>query len=258
MQSVVDTIIPWIPFVGLLAIRVGVVFATLPVPFSGVAPMPMRVLLGLAVAYVIALPHLPHAPHLPTDAAFLIRAALTETLLGAVIGLTARVTLAAADVAGSLAGVSMGLGFATLADPNYDDQGLATSALTRSFATLIFLSLQGHHMMIEALAASVTAVAPGELFSVAANESLVNLGSTMVAHGLRISAPVIATMFVVQVGIGLVSRAAPRVQIFSFSFALAAAGGMLMMFITAASVGESIATEVGHLQDVLLQTLGGF
>lgn len=258
MQALIDTFVPWIPFIGLLAIRVGIVFAMMPVPFSGVAPMQMRALLGLMVAYIIALPHLPLAPHLPMEAAILLRAALTELVLGSVIGLTARVTLAAVDVAGSLAGVSMGLGFATLVDPNYDDQGLATSALLRAVATVIFLALSGHHMLIGALSASVTAVPPGALFSVAENESLISLGTTMVAHGLRISAPVIATMFVAQIGLGLVSRAAPRVHIFSFSHALAAGGGLLMIFITASSVGESIAAEIGHLQDVLLSTLGDF
>lgn len=258
MPAIVDTIVPWIPFIGLVSMRVGIVFTMMPVPFSGVAPMQMRALLGLMVAYIIALPHLPLAPHLPMDAAFLLRAAVTELVLGSVIGLTARVTLAAVDIAGSLAGVSMGLGFATMVDPNYDDQGLATSALMRAVATVIFLALSGHHMLIEALAVSVSEVPPGQLFSVAANEGLLTLGASMVAHGLRIAAPVMATMLVVQVGIGLVSRAAPRVQIFSFSHALAAGGGLLMVFITASSVGESIATEIAHLQDVLNQTLGGF
>lgn len=258
MQEAFTAVTPWIPFIGLLSIRVGIVFATMPLPFSGVAPVQMRALFGLMVAYILALPHLANAPHLPMDAAFLLRAAFTEALLGAVIGLTARVTLAAVDVAGSLAGVSMGLGFATLADPNYDDQGLATAALMRAFATVVFLALSGHHMMLEALSVSVSAVPPGQLFSVAENEGLVLLGSTMVAHGLRMCAPVIATMFIVQVGIGLVSKVAPRVHLFAMSHALAAGGGLLMMFLTAASVGESIAVEISHLQDVLLQTLGGF
>jgi flagellar biosynthetic protein FliR len=255
VQSLYTIVETAIPLVGLISIRVAVTLASMPAPFGLGAPMRIRAVFGLWVAYIISIPHIGVLDTPPLTPLVFGRAALFEFLVGAVMGLTVRVTLAAVGVAGSFAGMSMGLGFARSADPNSGEQGLATAALLRAFATAIFFVLQGHHTVLQALSASVVAVPPGHIIPALVNGGVMDIGVNMVAHGLRIAAPIMATMFVVQVGIGVMSRSAPRVHIFAFSFAIAAGAGMLMMYVSAPSLAQSVMIELQYLSDALYSVL---
>ena len=79
----------------------------------------------------------------------------------------------------------------------------------------------------------------------------------MISHALRIAAPVVATMFIVQLGTGLASRAAPRVQIFAMSFAIATAAGLLTLYIAASSVATAVAVQLQRLPSELHSILTG-
>jgi flagellar biosynthetic protein FliR len=191
-----------------------------------------------------------------TDVASLLRAAVGELLVGSVIGMTVRVTLAAADIAGSIVGQSIGLGFAGTVDPTQNDTVLPTTHLLGSFAMLIFLAFGGHHALLGALAASFTTAPIGHGLEAAAYGSIVSLGSVMMARGLQIAAPVVATMFIVQLGTAFVARAAPRVNLFSFAFAVAIGAGMLVLWVAAPSLATTIDVQLRHLPEALSLVVG--
>ena len=243
------------PFVALVSLRVAVVFSLLPSPFGELAPMRIRAALSFVVAFALTLPSLGHAHSLSTEPAALLVSSLSELLVGAVIGLTARVTLAAAEAAGTLAGNAMGLGFANQIDPLFNSEGVPTTTVMGSLAALIFFVLRGHHVVIEALSASLTVMPCGGDFPRFDSYQLLTIGSRIVAQGLRIAAPVVATMFIVQLGTALVARAAPRVQVFALSFGVSVSAGALVLLISAPQLAQGLANLIGAMPDTLAQLL---
>ncbi len=246
-----------ITFFMLASLRVATALASLPAPFGSVAPIRIRTAVSVVITAAICASLSAQAPDLGQDVMQIFKAALGEMLLGAVIGMTVRVTLAAADMAGSMAGQSMGLGFATTMDPSQGEATLATAHLLASFATVVFFAFDGHHAVIGALAASFRSAPVGQEWHAIAQSGIVDMASRMMARGLQIAAPVVATMFIVQLGTALASRAAPRVQLFAFSFSIAAAAGMLVLWVAAPSLATAINVQVQRLPLALAEIVGG-
>ena len=246
---------PLITLTILVSVRIGVMLSMLPAPFSSTSPRLFRAAFSLLAAFALAVPNV-SLGSVPLEAIPLGRAAVGEALVGSILGLTARVTLAAADVAGAFAGFSMGLGFASTIDPMFGEQSTPTSRLLVSFATFIFFVTGGHHVLFLALAATLKTAPPGEAMSGFSADGVVVLGSEMITHGLRIAAPVIATLFIIQLGMGLVSRAAPKVQIFILSFAVAAGCGLISLYVAAPSVATALESEIQSIPDRVSAALG--
>jgi flagellar biosynthesis protein FliR len=245
------------PFLALVSLRVAMVLAMLPAPFGELAPSTIRGALSFVIAFVITLPALHAIPNLGTEPLAMLGFAGSEFLVGTAIGLTARVTLAAAEAAGTLAGNSMGLGFANQVDPLFNSEGVPTTSLLSYVAVLIFFVLRGHHAVIEALSASLITAPPAKGFASLPTDVLLMLGTKIVAQGLRIAAPVVGTMFISQLGMALVSRAAPRVQIFSLSFGVAVSVGALILVASAPQVAQGMANTLATIPDTLAQLLSG-
>jgi flagellar biosynthesis protein FliR len=245
------------PFLALVSLRVAVVLAMLPAPFGELAPASIRAALSFVLAFVITLPALHAAPTIGIDPIALLGFGLSELLVGSAIGITARVTLAASEAAGTLAGNAMGLGFANTIDPLFSSEGVPTTSLFSYLAVLIFFVLHGHHIVIQALSASLIAAPAAKGFATFHTDTLLNLGSRIVAQGLRIAAPVVGTMFISQLGMALVSRAAPKVQIFSLTFGVAVSVGALILVNAAPQIAQGMANTLATMPDTLAQLLSG-
>ena len=150
-----------IPYLMLVSLRVGVMFSMLPAPFGDVAPPTVRAVLAFLVSFAITLPTLGNAYRMSTEPVDLLIGALTETVVGAVIGVTVRAALAAAEAAGTIAGTAMGLNFASQVDPLFGGESVPTAHIMNSLAVLIFFVLTGHHVVLEALSATLTLAPPG-------------------------------------------------------------------------------------------------
>jgi flagellar biosynthetic protein FliR len=242
-------VLPRILFVALVGIRVGVAIVTLPAPFGDVSPGAVRVALSLFVAFALglAMPAVDVAP----DAVAFARAAVGEAAVGALLGLTVRAAIAAAEVAGGLCGLSMGLGFASTVDPALGEEILPTTRLVVLFAALLFFATGGHHAVLGALGASLQVAPPGQVGRIALGPAALRLGAQSVAHGLQIAAPVVATMFLVNAGIALVSRAAPQLHVFVLSMGLAAAVGLVTLAASAPSLSHAIGAQMARLPESL-------
>ncbi|HEY2732471.1 MAG TPA: flagellar biosynthetic protein FliR [Polyangiales bacterium] len=257
IDAAIATLAGYLPVFVLASMRVALTFAALPAPFGAIAPVQIRTAFSIMTTAALILPQVHDLPMVKLDLAVLTQAAIGEIFLGGVIGMTVRVTLAAAEMAGSMAGQAMGLGFASSVDPTQGESVLPTTYLFDSLATLIFLSFNGHHVLLAALAASFRVAPVGQTPAVAHSFGLINLGGDLVARGLQIAAPVIATMFIVQLGTAFVSRTAPRVHLFAFAFSVTIAAGMVVLWLAAPAVCTAIAVQVRHVPDAL-SSLGVF
>lgn len=255
MQDLFQRVAPFLPFVLLVFTRVSVAMASLPAPLGSGSPVQVRAGLGLLITLALVGPHWESAPVLPLEPVPLGVAALGEALVGAVIGLTVRVTLAAAEVAGNLVGLSMGQGFAATVDPTFGEQMLPTGHMLSGFAVLVFFAMNGHHVTIGALSWSLEHAPVGAALGAAVHRGTMDIGAGLIGQGLRIASPIVGTMFIVQLGMGLVARSAPKVQIFSLAFAVTSVVGALVFFAALPSVANAIVAMVGDLERALREAL---
>jgi flagellar biosynthetic protein FliR len=136
-------------------------------------------------------------------------------------------------MAGSLIGLQMGLGFATFFDPINSAQVPVVAQFLGILFSLIFLALNGHLLMIEVLAESFRAFPIGAQPSSAMGwKTLVDWGGEIFRTGLLLALPMIAALLIANLSIGIMTRAAPQLNIFAVGFPITLAAGFLVLFVT--------------------------
>jgi len=183
--------------------------------------------------------------------------ALGETLVGFAVGLGAAVLAGAAEAAGDLIAIQIGLSGATLLDPMSHTSGPVLSNFFSMFAITVMLALNIHLGMVEAIAASLRAVPVGSVMDLTRGISaMLSLAGTLFAAGLRFAAPVIATVMIGNAALAVLSRAAPQLNMLSVAFPLQIGLGL---FAIGAAI-PFIATYMGNWPtqyDAQLSTLFG-
>ncbi|HZP74806.1 MAG TPA: flagellar biosynthetic protein FliR [Pseudolabrys sp.] len=174
-----------------------------------------------------------------------------ELLIGAVLGMTARLAIAGLQIAGSIVAQQLGLGFVTAVDPTQGQQGMIVgNFLTLLGVTLIFAT-DLHHLVIAAMDQSYTLFAPGE---VPLTGDMAALMTRTVASAFRIavqlSAPFLAFGLLFNLGLGLLSRLMPQMQVFFVGMPLSILVGLLLLMLV---LGAMMGTFTGYLEDVLGQ-----
>jgi flagellar biosynthetic protein FliR len=160
-----------------------------------------------------------------------------ELLIGAVLGMTARLTVAALQVAGSVIAQQLGLGFVTAIDPTQGQQGV----LIGNFLTILGLALlfatNLHHLVIAALDDSYTLFHPGEIPFTGDMATLMTrtlAGAFRV--GVQLSAPFLVFGLLFNLGLGVLSRLMPQMQVFFVGMPLSILAGFLILFMVLAAM----------------------
>ncbi len=203
-------------------------------PVLGNRSVPMRLRIGLAIALAVILaPQIGPLPAVDVASAMGVAILAQQVLIGICLGFAVRVVFAAVEAAGQLAGLQMGLGFATFFDPQTSAQVPVVGQYLGLVATLVFLSLNGHAMLITALAESFRLLPVGMSgFSAAGLGAYAAYGAQVFALGLALSLPVIAALLIANLGIGVISRAAPQMNIFAVGFPFTLLVGMAALYLT--------------------------
>jgi len=174
-----------------------------------------------------------------------------ELLIGAVLGLTARVTISALQVAGNVVAHQLGLGFAMAVDPNQGQQGvLVGNFLSILGITLIFVT-DLHHLVIAALHDSYSLFQPGQVPLLGDIAAL--LTQTVAAAfrvGVQLAAPFLVFGLLFNLGLGVLSRLMPQMQVFFVGLPLSILLGFLILLLV---VGAMMGTFLGHVEGVLHQ-----
>jgi flagellar biosynthetic protein FliR len=214
----------------LVFARIGAMVMLL--PGFGETNIPVRVRLGIALALtLIILPLHRNAYQISmTSMAPLLVMMVHEIVIGVVLGATARVTLSALAVAGSVIAQQLGLGFVTSVDPTQGQQGvLIGNFLTILGLTLLFAT-DTHYLIIEALSASYTIFAPGELMPSGDIASLATRAFTGAFKiGVQLAAPFIVFGLVFNLGLGVLARLMPQMQVYFVGVPLSMLAGFLIL-----------------------------
>jgi flagellar biosynthetic protein FliR len=158
---------------------------------------------------------------------------IKEFIIGLSMGFVAYLTYNAIYIAGEIIDMQIGFGVVNVMDPISNIQVPITSNIYFIVSMLLFLSMNGHHMLISALFDSFSSLPPGKaVFKAEISDSIMDIFSTVLATGVRIAAPVVATVLILDIAMGTISRMVPQMNIFVIGMPLKIIAGLIIMAIT--------------------------
>jgi flagellar biosynthetic protein FliR len=237
----------------LVAMRVTGLLLIAPMFSSRTIPTMIRVAIILVLTIFLAPQIRPVEPS--------IGAMASELVVGVIIGLGAALVVAAAEFAGDLLAVQVGLSGAATLDALNQTQLPVLGQLTQLFMVMLLLAMGGHLLMIDALRESFTVIPPGAGLDLDGGiPSVVSAGSIVFARGLQFAAPVVAAVTLANVGLGILARTVPQLNVLMMAFPLQIALGLATLGLTipyiAAGQGDWGASYLTWL-DNALGALGG-
>ena len=201
----------------LIFTRVGTALALMPGFSTGFVPMRVRLGGALAISFVMAPGLIAELPVRPPTIAALAILMMGEFLVGLFFGVIARILIGALQTAGTLISYMSSMANAMIQDPIADQQSSTVASFLLIMATVLIFTSDMHHVMLIAIADSYTLLVPGNTLPIG---DMVNVIGRRVADsfalGLRLSAPFVIVALTYYIGLGLLGRLMPQLQVFFF------------------------------------------
>ena len=182
-----------------------------------------------------------------------------EIAIGAALALGVRILIAGAEFAGQLAGFQMGLSYGATVDPQSGVRNPLLSVLFGNIALLTFLMIDGHHAVLRALRQSYTDLPVG-MGNVDASmvQSVSRLLGAVFTLGVRLAAPVILVLFSVEIGMALLARSAPMLNLNSAGAPVRLLVGLLVVTVMVPSVASVVAAAASTILNAAVQMTRAF
>jgi len=172
-----------------------------------------------------------------------------ELLVGAVLGLLVRLTISALQVAGSVAAQQMGLGFVTAVDPTQGQQGMIVGNFLAVLGITLIFATDLHYLVIAALNDSYTLFRPGEVPIIGDVASLLsNTAASAFRIGIQLAAPFLVFGLLFNLGLGVLARLMPQMQVFFVGLPLSIMIGFLILLL---ALGARMMTFLNYTEGVL-------
>jgi flagellar biosynthetic protein FliR len=206
-------------------------------------PMQIKVLLGVMLALIVA----PTVPALPaTDPMSWAGLAIVaqQLIIGLAMGFSVRIIFACIEMAGEVTGMTMGLGFATFFDPQSQGRSSAISQFFSLIMLMIYLATNLHLVLLSALVDSFqTLPVSAAPMGIGAFDLIAEWGGRIFSAGVQLSLPIIAALLITNIALGILTRAAPQLNLFGIGFPITIGVGFLMI----AAVLPYLATPIDRL-----------
>lgn len=229
-------------------IRISAMFSAVPLFSARSVPVRIRILLAFFIALILV-PVIPKPAAIDLISAEAVLVSVYQVLIGLAMGFILQMVFSAFVIAGQSIAMAMGLGFASIIDPQNGVQVPVVSQAFLIMVTLVFLALNGHLLLIEVLAESFQRLPVGLM--VISQDSIWQLvlwGSNMFVGGVLVALPAVAALLLVNLAFGVTSRAAPQLNIFAVGFPVMIMVGMAFIILTLPSLTD-------HLSRLLLQAI---
>lgn len=236
MLELTDTQIgSWVASFILPLFRVTAVLMTMPVFGTTLVPARVRLYFALAITVVIVpgLPPMPEVHALDLSALLLVA---EQIIIGALFGLSLQLFFQVFVVAGQIVAIQMGMAFASMVDPANGVNVAVIGQFLTMLVTLLFLAINGHLVVFEVLTESFTTLPVGSGLLVNHFWDLVGRLSWVLGAALLLVLPAITALLVVNIAFGVMTRAAPQLNIFSIGFPLTLVLGLVIFWITLADI----------------------
>lgn len=239
----------------VLFARIGALCMLMPAIGEQAAPARIRLAFALAltlVFYPFTAGTLPQG--LSNDMARLMFAFVSEILIGLALGLLMRLLLSATQVAGASIAANIGLGFSQTLDPTMGQQGaIIGSFLSVSAMAMIFIT-DLHHLALAGIADSYRMFPPGEAVPIEdLREAIVTTIAGAFAIGVQLSAPFIVFGLVFNLGLGVLAKLMPQLQVFFLAMPVSIGVGLLLF---AFLVGTMLSWYLGYVETGLMRLIG--
>lgn len=221
----------WVSRLWWPSLRIGGFVATAPLASEKTIPSRVKIVLTLALTVLLA-PQAPVPDALSIFSAPGLLTAVQEMLIGAAIGMVMELAFEALTFAGQTVSMTMGLGFATLVDPQRGASVPVLGQLFMIMGTLTYLTLNGHLVLLGALANSFQTLPIG-----AANVdqdfllSVATWGGRIFETGLLVALPAVVALVIVNMALGVVTRAAPQLNLFGIGFTITLICGFFVLIV---------------------------
>jgi|TARA_B110000971_G_scaffold17949_1_gene16478 flagellar biosynthetic protein FliR len=221
-------------FVGSLMwpfMRIGAMLMSMPVLGTRMVPKRIKIIATLTIS-VFVLPLLPAVPEVEALSLAGLFISVQQILIGFAMGFTLQLVFGSLMIAGEVIAMSMGLGFASMIDPNNGVSVPVIAQLMVIIGTLLFLALGGHLMLIQlvvnsfqTLPISPTGIERESFWAIA------SWGSQMFIGAIWVAIPAIISMLVVTICLGVMTRASPQLNIFSVGFPITMFLGFVILML---------------------------
>ncbi len=244
----------------LVSIRLGAMFLAGPLFSAAVVTLPQRIALTMGVTIALfGTVDVPKIDFISMQGFILVA---QEILVGSLIGFFMQFAFSAVTFAGEQMSSAMGLSYAAMVDPQTGASSPVVAQFLSVILILIFLTLNGHHLLIREVGTSYKLVPMGE-FKLTAKIFLKTFeaGSLMFIMALLISLPVVVAMMLVNIVTGVVTRVAPQMNIFSVGFPITILAGLALMMVMMPTIGHLMAdliNQIGlRMHDLILSVQEG-
>ena len=241
----------------LASIRVGSFFLASPLFGYRIIPLQARIVISFAISFLIY--DKVDIPNIESLAGFpLFSIILVELLIGVTSGLLLTILFSASNLAGEKIAASTGLSFAGLIDPESGAQTPVLSQILSLFMIVVFLSLDGHLLAISVILESYNILPIG---STNINLSMIKLGidagGLMFKFGALIMLPVVVGITLLNVVIGIVTRSAPTLNLFSFGFPITMIFAFFLLYVCSITIGSNFSNLTNVSVDFISRLVEG-
>lgn len=219
-------------------------------PFFGATLLPNAVKGALCLTLTLAVFPMLSFPGtvLPGNIWSLVLMFLGEIIMGLLLDILVRFLFSAVQCAGAIMGFSMGFTLMNNMDPMTGATEAGMGSLMGQVTTMLFLTLNGHLVLIGALAQTFKLVPPGGLLiNPVLGEHLIAFSSQMFVMAIKIAAPIMASIFLVDLALALVARAAPQMNVLFIGFPIKIGVGLLFMTLVFSALALYIDRYLGEL-----------
>lgn len=225
----------------LASVRILAMFMAAPIFGHNAVPIRIRVIIGLAFALITApLVESPAAVG-SLDALTLGALVANEVLIGASIGFGIRLIFMVFAPLGEVISIQGGLGAANVLDPTYGTTSPVIGTLLQAGGVVLFLAIDGHHALLRGLSGSFERLPLGDsMLGPNQFSAIVALGGSIFDVAVRLAAPVMVVIFVTNVGVGLLGRAIPQLNLMAIQLPAQIAITLAILALAAAPLAQAI------------------
>jgi len=218
----------------LIFSRVISLIAVAPILGNQSIPVQLKIALSFFIACVM-FPIVSHgAPQVDVRLFAMVLMMVQEVAVGLLIGFAAGLIFAGVRYAGELMSFMMGFSLASVIDPESGEQNGVIGEFMYMMTLLVFLMINGHHFLLEALQMSYVSVPTGGfVMSAMVGSKIISLGGIVFMIAVKLAAPVMVAVFLVNVALAILARVSPQMNVFMLSFPLNIGVGVLVLVTTA-------------------------
>lgn len=256
-----NELIPELSVLLLIVVRVSAFFVT--VPLFSYRTIPAQLKIGFALVLSWMMYYTFDAMTIPIDGNYILLV-LKEAIIGLMIGLIAYIIITAVQIAGGLIDFEMGFAMANIVDPQTGAQSPLMGQFLNFLLLFVLLAINGHHLILDGIFYSYQFLPIDQVFPQFGDENVVEfiikVFSTVFMIAFQMSAPLVATLFLVTLALGITGRTVPQLNIFVVGFPLKIAVGFIVLFVTMGILiqvmGNLIELMIIAMRD-LMRLLGG-